>query len=307
VIAAERTCQIRARGEAERSPLVIRFLMPEPTGGGFASAYELECAHFHERRLVPGDDTMEALLRLPMVAHARLLSKEDEGFAIYPYEDDDMPTVAQVGFWGTAKPIYSRGGAEICVECGAEQAPPIDDRSPEESAADEEVYEAARQAVEADMARRRAELPVIPCTREIASRVCQVRGADGSELAPITVRFFAPEPDPEFDFRSEFSLAYEGETHRTRLYGMDGISALLFLPPVAHTLLRRWEDDDCTIFHRTPGDLYDPNFWGVRRYTYDGGRPNICGICREPRAVSPEVADQQRALLRAVMQSGAGG
>ena len=117
-IAAGRTCLIRARGETALSPLAIRFLAPEQSGDGFVAAYELECPHFHERRLVPGEDSMQALLRLPMVAHAGLLAKEDEGFVIHPYEDDDTPNIAEVGFWGARTLTSSRGGPEICAGCG---------------------------------------------------------------------------------------------------------------------------------------------------------------------------------------------
>ena len=146
-------------------------------------------------------------------------------------------------------------------------------------------------------ARWRAERRAISCTREIARRDCKIRCEGDAEFSLLTVRFFAPAPDPSHDFRAELSLESRHFNERKPIYGVDPIQALLLVPMIAHTLLLIQEDNGCEVYYREPGDLHDPAFWGVTRFTYDGGRPNSCGVCNEERPVSREVVAEQRALL----------
>lgn len=269
-------------------------------GDRFVATYEVECQYFSERRCVPGEDSVQALLRLPMATHAALLAREQRGFEVFQYKPGDL---GRLGFWGTTRLTFDPdSGPHKCSYCGGRRFDAVNDNMDSAFVAAMEGHESEERKKEARPgyaeARRQRMKPGL-CNQEIASRVLHLREPDGVDT-PLIVRFFAPEPDPDHDFRAEFSLEHRDFSDRKSLYGVDPIQALLFTPAIAHVLLLNLEAQGCTVFHRAPGDLHDPNFWGVRRFTYDGDRPNICDVCREQRPVPPEVAEEQRALLSAV-------
>ena len=289
--AVEHTCQIRVAGETEYSTLQIRLFAPVISGNRYEAGYKLDCKHFNERRRIFGADAMQGLLGLPMAVHAELLAKQEQGFQIHQHDPGDL---AELDFWGATTLTFAVGGPEFCPGCGTERPLPQTNRS---IAAAHAETEPTTDKVEEARARRKAERRAVLCTREIARRECRIRCEGDTEFSPLTVRFFAPSPDPSFDFRAEFSLESRYFSERKPIYGVDPIQALLLMPLIAHTLLLVQEDNGCEVYYREPGDLHDPAFWGVTRLTYDGGKPNRCGICNEERPVSPEVAAEQRALL----------